>query len=115
MPIRPAPSAPSASGSGALGRTRTRVLPRRRPLPNVQPASRPVHLLHRPSAAAVGTGVAGRGAAPEILRVWEQNLSVYVADKVWAQLNDEGIPVARCTVERLMRAMGLQGCRRGRT
>ena len=51
---------------------------------------------------------------PEILRVWVQNLSVYVADKVWAQLNDEGIPVARGTVERLMRAIGLQGCRRGR-
>jgi putative transposase len=52
---------------------------------------------------------------PEILRVWEINLSVYGADKIWAQLNDEGIRVARCTVERLMRAMGIQGARRGRT
>jgi putative transposase len=52
---------------------------------------------------------------PEILRVWEQNLSVYGADKVWDQLNKDGIHVARCTVERLMRDMGLQGCRRGRT
>jgi putative transposase len=52
---------------------------------------------------------------PEILRVWEQNLSVYGADKVWDQLNKDGIRVARCTVERLMRDMGLQGCRRGRT
>jgi hypothetical protein len=52
---------------------------------------------------------------PEILRVWEQNLSVYGADKVWDQLNRDGIRVARCTVERLMRDMGLQGCRRGRT
>jgi putative transposase len=52
---------------------------------------------------------------PEILRVWEQNLSVYGADKVWDQLNKDGIAVARCTVERLMREMGLQGCRRGRT
>src|SRR5919106_4164097 len=51
---------------------------------------------------------------PEILRVWEQNLSVYGADKVWDQLNKDGIRVARCTVERLMRDMGLQGCRRGR-
>jgi putative transposase len=51
---------------------------------------------------------------PEILRVWEQNLSVYGADKVWDQLNKDGIGVARCTVERLMRDMGLQGCRRGR-
>jgi putative transposase len=51
---------------------------------------------------------------PEILRVWEQNLSVYGADKTWDQLNKDGVTVARCTVERLMRDMGLQGCRRGR-
>jgi len=51
---------------------------------------------------------------PEVLRVWEQNLSVYGADKVWAQLNRDGVAVARCTVERLMRELGLQGCRRGR-
>ena len=46
--------------------------------------------------------------------MWEQNLSVYGADKVWDQLNKDGIRVARCTVERLMGDMGLQGCRRGR-
>ena len=46
--------------------------------------------------------------------MWEQNLAVYGADKVWDQLNKDGIRVARCTVERLMRDMGLQGCRRGR-
>jgi putative transposase len=51
---------------------------------------------------------------PEILRVWEQNLSVYGADKIWDQLNKDGIDVARCTVERLMADLGLQGCRRGR-
>jgi putative transposase len=51
---------------------------------------------------------------PEILRVWEQNLCVYGADKVWDQLNKDGITVARCTIERLMAGMGLQGCRRGR-
>lgn len=52
---------------------------------------------------------------PEVLRVWEQNLAVYGVDKVWHHLNHEdGIPVARCTVERLMRDLGLQGCRRGR-
>jgi putative transposase len=51
---------------------------------------------------------------PEILRVWERNLSVYGADKVWDQLNKDGIRVARCTVERLMRDMGIHGCRRGR-
>ena len=51
---------------------------------------------------------------PQILRVWEQNLAVYGADTVWDQLNKDGIRVARCTVERLMAGMGLQGCRRGR-
>ena len=51
---------------------------------------------------------------PQILRVWEENLAVYGADKIWDQLNKDEIPVARCTVERLMRDMGLQGCRRGR-
>jgi putative transposase len=52
---------------------------------------------------------------PEILRVWEQNLSVYGADKIWDHLNNEDhIRVARCTVERLMDDLGIQGCRRGR-
>ncbi|MGE0307979.1 MAG: IS3 family transposase [Acidimicrobiia bacterium] len=55
------------------------------------------------------------GLKPEILRVWEQNLAVYGADKVWHHLNHEdGIPVARCTVEWLMTDLGLRGCRRGR-
>jgi transposase InsO family protein len=50
----------------------------------------------------------------EITRVYEENLFVYGADKVWAQLNREGIAVARCTVERLMRDLGLSGARRGK-
>lgn len=49
-----------------------------------------------------------------IERVWEANLQVYGADKVWKQMNREGIVVARCTVERLMRRLGLQGVRRGK-
>ena len=49
-----------------------------------------------------------------IRRVWDANFQVYGARKVWRQLNREGIEVARCTVERLMRAMGLQGAVRGR-
>ena len=49
-----------------------------------------------------------------IRRVYAENLFVYGADKVWAQLNREGIRVARCTVERLMRAEGLVGARRGK-
>jgi len=47
-------------------------------------------------------------------RVWDNNMQVYGADKVWKQMNREGIRVARCTVERLMRSMGLQGARRGK-
>jgi transposase InsO family protein len=49
-----------------------------------------------------------------IRRVWQQNFQVYGVRKVWRQLHREGIAVARCTVERLMREMGLQGAVRGR-
>ncbi|BCT68220.1 IS3 family transposase ISStma17 [Nitrosospira sp. NRS527] len=51
---------------------------------------------------------------PEIKRVWQANMQVYGADKVWRQLNREGRHVARCTVERLMKRQGLQGVRRGK-
>ncbi len=51
----------------------------------------------------------------EIRRVWEENFQVYGADKVWTQLKREGIVVARCTVERLMKQMGLRGVVRGKT
>jgi transposase InsO family protein len=51
---------------------------------------------------------------PHIERVWQSNLQVYGADKVWHQMNREDIEVARCTVERLMKRMGLQGVRRGK-
>jgi transposase InsO family protein len=50
----------------------------------------------------------------EIQRVWDANFCVYGADKVWRQLGRETIPAARCTVERLMRALGLRGATRGR-
>jgi putative transposase len=42
------------------------------------------------------------------------NLQVYGADKVWRQLRREGVEVVRCTVERLMRRLGLKGVRRGK-
>lgn len=51
----------------------------------------------------------------EITRVHRENFGVYGAPKIWAQLNREGIGVARCTVERLMRDLGLQGAVRGKT
>ncbi len=50
-----------------------------------------------------------------IRRVWEEHRRVYGADKIWAQLKREGTPVARCTVERLMRQLGLRGVVRGKT
>ena len=49
-----------------------------------------------------------------IRRVWDANYQVYGPRKVWRQLTREGIRVARCTVERLMRALGLRGAVRGR-
>jgi len=50
----------------------------------------------------------------EITRVWKENREVYGADKVWLELNRQGIRAARCTTERLMRELGLQGVRRGK-
>jgi putative transposase len=50
----------------------------------------------------------------EIRRVFETNFGVYGVRKVWRQLRREGIAVARCTVARLMRQMGLKGVVRGR-
>ena len=50
-----------------------------------------------------------------VRRVWEENFGVYGVRKVWRQLGREGVSVARCTVARLMRQMGLQGIVRGRS
>ena len=56
-----------------------------------------------------------RALQPEIQRVWEENFQVYGARKVWLQLNREAWEVARCTVERIMRDMGLKGAVRGKS
>jgi putative transposase len=50
-----------------------------------------------------------------IQKIWEENFQVYGARKVWLQLEREGQRVARCTVERLMRQLGLHGVVRGKT
>jgi putative transposase len=50
----------------------------------------------------------------EIRRVWQENFAVYGVRKVWKQLKREGREVARCTIARLMRQMGLYGAVRGR-
>lgn len=54
------------------------------------------------------------GLKPEVQRVHQENFQVYGARKVWLQMNREGLSVARCTVERLMKSMGLQGVVRGK-
>lgn len=51
---------------------------------------------------------------PEIARVFEETFRVYGVRKVWRQLKREGHDLARCTVARLMRGMGLQGASRGK-
>jgi putative transposase len=68
--------------------------------------------LSRPLAARRRRDQVLQGA---IRRVWDEHRQVYGADKVWAQLKREGTSVARCTVERLMRQLGLQGIVRGKT
>jgi transposase InsO family protein len=63
-----------------------------------------------------GSARARRDAAlcEKIRRVFDENFQVYGVRKVWRQMNREGENVARCTVARLMRAMGLQGAVRGK-
>jgi putative transposase len=68
---------------------------------------------------AISRGPSARAVRDErlktaITRVWQDNYGVYGARKVWLALNREGIPVARCTVERLMAGLGLAGARRGK-
>ena len=62
------------------------------------------------------SGRARRDAAlmNEILRVWDENFRVYGARKIWRQLKREGFDTARCTVERLMRKLGIRGAVRGK-
>lgn len=52
---------------------------------------------------------------PTISRVFERNHKIYGARKVWLQMKREGVSIARYTVERLMRSMGLYGVIRGKT
>jgi transposase InsO family protein len=53
--------------------------------------------------------------SPEVERVWNENFQVYGVRKVWRQLRREQFDVARCTVQRLMRRLGLRGVIRGKT
>lgn len=54
------------------------------------------------------------GLSIEIRRVFDENFQVYGIRKVWQQMKREGFDIARCTVERLMKAIGLKGVIRGK-
>ena len=86
-----------------------RVLP-------IAPSTYHVHAARRADPAKAPARVQRDAALCEkIGRIFEENFGVYGARKIWHQLRREGEQVARCTVERLMQAMGLQGVRRGKT
>ncbi len=86
----------------------------------VEPICRELQVAPSSYYAAIGRPASARRRRDETLqvairRVWDEHRQVYGADKVWAQLRREGTPVARCTVERLMRQLGLRGVVRGKT
>jgi putative transposase len=85
-----------------------RVLP-------IAPSTYHAHVAGRADPARRSPRARRDGALMEqVRRVHETNFGVYGARKVWRQLGREGVAVARCTVERLMRRMGLQGAVRGK-
>lgn len=86
----------------------------------IEPICRVLQIAPSSDYAAVSRPPSARALRDDVLRVairrvWDEHRQVYGADKVWAQLEREGTRVVRCTVERLMRQMGLQGVVRGRT
>ncbi|MFI0453115.1 IS3 family transposase [Actinomadura sp. 6N118] len=66
------------------------------------------------SRSASARAVRDEWLKTEITRIFTDNYQVYGARKIWRQLQREGHQVARCTIERLMRELGLHGARRGR-
>jgi transposase InsO family protein len=88
------------------------------PICRVLPIAPSTYYTHQ-AQAADPTRRSARAQRDDVLRaairrVWQANLEVYGAKKVWRQLHREGVAVARCTVARLMRALGLRGVVRGR-
>jgi transposase InsO family protein len=81
----------------------------------IAPSTSHAHVAKRADPARLSAR-ARRDAAlkPEIARVFAQNFEVYGVRKVWRQMAREGFTVARCTVERLMQDLGLQGVIRGK-
>jgi transposase InsO family protein len=88
------------------------------PICAVLPIAPSTYFLHKAlqQAPATRSGRAQRDdeLRAAIHRVWDENQQVYGPRKVWRQLRREGVRVARCTVERLMREAGLRGAVRGR-
>lgn len=81
----------------------------------IAPSTYYTHAARRADPARVPPRVRRDGVLREAIgRVFEENRCVYGARKVWRQLGRETVDVARCTVERLMRQMGLKGVVRGR-
>lgn len=81
----------------------------------IAPSTYRAHAAQRRDPSLLSARARRDGAlCEEIRRTFGENFSVYGARKVWRQLRREGEDVARCTVERLMRRMGLQGVVRGR-
>ena len=72
-------------------------------------ADRPEHLLRRQGRPPSARAVSDAATLARIEKVHEQNYGVYGARKTWRRLCRQGEPVARCTVERLMRANGIHG------
>ena len=85
-----------------------RVLP-------IAPSTYHAHVARRADPTRLSARTRRDGALlPEVRRVFEENFGVYGVRKVWRQLRREGFTVARCTVERLMASLGLQGAIRGK-
>ena len=81
----------------------------------IAPATYYEHLAKRANPARLSDRAKRDEALrPEIQRVFDANWQVYGVRKVWRQLRREGFDVARCTVARLMKSMGIQGIIRGK-
>ena len=77
-------------------------------------AGRPGNVLRGEEATASARRVRDEELKPALERIWHEHRCVYGADKVWHQLRRQGLHVARCTVERLMRELGIRGVVRGK-
>ena len=90
------------------------VEPIRRVLPIAPSTYHARKAIERDPSRASDRARRDEGLRERIRKVWSDNRGLYGARKVWHALRREGIDVARCTVERLMREMGLKGAVRGR-